>query len=163
MSPPASLPPKSAGRPSSPASIASISPSRSRSSSASAGVAASAAAASCGRVAGGLTYQAKTERCHRPQALDPRYSDVIGFIDGQVPLWLYFDPEGVREHSSAQAHRIAHLPLVIARQMQPRTFSQLLDEKVFPASPRDGPELRRKPHNSRVVCRDWWHKESGAG
>ena len=114
-------------------------------------------------VAGGLAYQAKTERCHRPQALDPRYSDVIGFIDGQVPLWLYFDPEGVREHSSAQAHRIAHLPLVIARQMQPRTFSQLLDEKVFPASPRDGPELRRKPHNSRVVYRDWWHKESGAG
>ena len=82
-------------------------------------------------VAGVLTYQAQTERSHRPQALNPRYSDVIGFIDGQVPLWLYFDPEGVKEHSSAQAHRIAHLPLVIARQMQPRTFSQLLDEGVF--------------------------------
>ena len=82
-------------------------------------------------VAGVLTDQAQTERSHRPQALDPRYSDVIGFIDGQVPLWLYFDPEGVKEHSSAQAHRIAHLPLVIARQMQPRTFSQLLDEGVF--------------------------------
>ncbi len=80
---------------------------------------------------GVLTYQAQTERSHRPQALDPQYSDVMGFIEGKVPLWLYVDPEGVKEHSPAQANRIAHLPLVNVRQMQPRAFAQLVDEGIF--------------------------------
>lgn len=82
-------------------------------------------------VDGVLTYQAQTERSHRPQALDPQYSDVMGFIEGKVPLWLYVDPEGVKEHSPAQANRIAHLPLVNVRQMQPRAFAQLVDEGIF--------------------------------
>jgi hypothetical protein len=94
-------------------------------------------AGSLAGVDGVLAYSAQSERSHRPEKLYGPYSDVREYISVKTPIFAYFEPEGVNEHSPYQSHRMSDFPGVKVRSVRGRNFSEHFSTGGFAANLRE--------------------------